>query len=414
MRDRRLLLFVLAGAGLAALTLVAWAALSPEGFPGFFWKHFAGPVAAQAEGRSVTWNGIPAQVGYSVPSLLGYGAILLLGLYAVDALLLRRLGLRLGWGLAVALAPFFAFGPLLRALQVTGFLTARDGTPLPLAYAVVEPVVYLTTAALAALALGWGATVARMRLPERARTTVSAGSILALGFGLWLLLLLGGAPYVPSAWGLLALLAGAIAAAFLFGRLLKDPGAGLSLGLGLAVLAPFVLATIAFLASPDAEPWPTRRGAGADGYGWILPLVLAAAAVAGLLTMALGRAVRAALPRLAPLARPEAGLLVFAHAVDGFSTILGVKDPFNWGLPQYQEQNPVSLALLNVANGWGFVVVKLLVGAVTALVLHEFLKEEEGETGRGRETLVALGYVAVFALGWGPGFTNLLRAGFGV
>lgn len=416
MRRPSLLGYALLAAGGALLALLAWAAASPEGVPGFFWRHFAGPVASQAAGEPVTWDGIRAVPSYTLPSLLGYGALLVAGLALVDALLLKRLGLRLDWGFAVALAPFFVLGPLLRALQVTGLFTGPGGEPTALAYAAVEPTVYLTTALLAGLALAWGGHVARRGWTPRQRLVASALVLLAAGAAVHALLAFGDGPHPPSLLAFTLLMVPlALAAGEAAARVLRAPHAGPALAVGLVLLAPFLGAALLWVLQPGgAPPWP-GPGAG-PGPAWVMPVVLLAALAMALLVTALLRLSARAWPRARDAASAAAALLLFAHAVDGLSTVVGVKDPFGWGLPQYHEQNPVSLALLGVWNGWGFLLAKIALAVGVAFLLTDYArKDSDTPEGEGAfEELLPLAYIAVFALGWGPGFTNLLRAAFGV
>lgn len=134
-----------------------------------------------------------------------------------------------------------------------------------------------------------------------------------------------------------------------------------------------------------------------------LPSLLALVVATGL-----AAAVWSVLRRLrsgAAAATAEAGaLVVFAHAVDGVSTAVGV-DWLGFG-----ERTPLSALILDVGaalptaphigSGWLFVVVKLALAAGVVLLLADYVREEPGEG------LLVLALVA--AVGLGPGFHNLL------
>jgi uncharacterized membrane protein len=95
-----------------------------------------------------------------------------------------------------------------------------------------------------------------------------------------------------------------------------------------------------------------------------------------------------------------AALIVGAHALDGATTWMVLRDPFGLGFRAFGEKNPVSQALVQIANGWPYFAVKLAL----PLVLLAVVKPEEDE-----KDLHAFLLLAVFVLGWGPGLANLLQ-----
>lgn len=130
-----------------------------------------------------------------------------------------------------------------------------------------------------------------------------------------------------------------------------------------------------------------------------LALVLLALAVvpATLMTL-LYRRVRPGDPFLAVLA------VVFAHALDGATTWMVLRDPFGLGFHGFGERNPVSQTLVGLSNGWPYFALKLAL----PLVLLSLVRREESE-----ERLRAFLLFAVFVLGFGPGMANLLQVMFG-
>ncbi|MFA5861698.1 MAG: DUF63 family protein [Candidatus Thermoplasmatota archaeon] len=159
----------------------------------------------------------------------------------------------------------------------------------------------------------------------------------------------------------------------------------------------------------------------------LMPLVVGLVVLAALLVVAvphasasgLGRVVLlfvlAAIPALVlsfafvKWLRPQedlatVGLVVGAHALDGATTWMVLRDPFGFGFHSFAEKNPVSLALVGLSNGWPFFVVKLTL----PLVLLSLIKMEETER-RMRAFLL----FAVFVLGYGPGMSNLLQVMLG-
>ncbi|MFB6142588.1 MAG: DUF63 family protein [Halorientalis sp.] len=163
------------------------------------------------------------------------------------------------------------------------------------------------------------------------------------------------------------------------------------------------------------------RALGVSGAVALAP-VLAAATVVGAMrgtlaplwpalglavAVALAAATWAALRRLRPgvaVAGRAGVLVVFAHALDGVSTAIGVD------LLRFGERTPASRLIIEFARGlptadalgagWLFVAVKLLLAAAIVVALADLVREEPTEGN----LLLAL----VVAVGLGPGTHNLL------
>ncbi|MEA3201273.1 MAG: hypothetical protein QOE90_2701 [Thermoplasmata archaeon] len=291
----------------AVIALVALALLVPAS-RAFLAQHVGEPLRGQAD------PGSGARVGYDLVSLAFWALVGAAFAWAAYELLFRRLGMRPDARFFAALAPFLLFGPLLHALLAVGILSG------PWAYPAAEPLVYLTTAALAL---------------------------------------------------------GALLAARAAGRWQAAPM------LGLVLLVPL-------LAVAGAH---TARG-NALRVAVILALALVPA-------LALGYAY-ARLRRDVPFA--GAALVVGAHALDGATTWMVLRDPFGLGFRTFGEKNPVSETLVQIGDGWPYFAVKLAL----PLVLLWLVRPEEKE-----RDLHAFLLLAVFILGWGPGMANLLQVMLG-
>ncbi|GEM_PF-5805210 len=288
----------------AALLLLGAALLVPASRA---W--LADNVGAPLQGQADPESG--ARVGYSAGGLAFWAALGAAFAWAAYDLLFRRLGLRPDAGFFTVLAPFLLFGPLLHALLAVGILPHAT----PLAYLAAEPVIYLTTAALALVALLVGRATRRE---------------LALVLGVALLLPLLAAAALHTAGG------NAI-------RVLVI--------LGLALVPALALG------------WAYAR--------WRKDVPFVAAA-----------------------------LVVGAHALDGGTTWMVLRDPFGLGFRSFGEKNPVSQMLVELSDGWPYFVVKLAL----PLVLLALVRPEEDE-----KDVHAFLLLAVFVLGWGPGMANLLQ-----
>ncbi|QSG12774.1 putative membrane protein [Halapricum desulfuricans] len=98
------------------------------------------------------------------------------------------------------------------------------------------------------------------------------------------------------------------------------------------------------------------------------------------------------------------GLVIFAHALDGITTAIGI-DALGTG-----ERSPLPRAIMDVAGslpvaetigvGWLFVVVKLALAVVLVAVFADYL---EAEPTRGNLT-----FAAIIALGLGPAVNNVV------
>lgn len=303
-------------AGLVAV--VAAVALAPA-TAGAFDSHVLGPLRAQATGVGAA--------GYSTGGLAFWAASGAVLAYAALVGVIRPLSVRWDAAFAVSLAPYLVFGPVFHALLSAG-AWARGGV---VAYAAAEPLVYVTTGALAAVGLLAGAGAARAGGGERARVAVPAG-------------------------------------------------------LGLLLLALMTPAAVAAAAG--------GHGVGALGF-------VAAAAAVGALAWLVGRALAPRVAEFGGLAHWAGAAVVAAHALDGFTTWVVLRDPFGWGFGGFGEKNPVSAMLVESGSGILFPVAKLVLAVGLVVMTWRSTAEPEERALRGPILL------ALFALGWGPGAANL-------
>jgi uncharacterized membrane protein len=136
-------------------------------------------------------------------------------------------------------------------------------------------------------------------------------------------------------------------------------------------------------------------------------LRLAVPAAGFVAAVAVGAAGWLGLRRLSPgvaVTEPVGPLVVFAHALDGVSTAVGV-DLLGFG-----ERSPLSRVLIEVAaglptastlgSGWLFVLVKVAVASVILVAFVDYVREDPVEAN----LLLAF----VVGVGLGPGVHNLL------
>jgi len=104
----------------------------------WIWKHYWGPVVADASGHSVSYHGVAANEGYTILSELTYGVILVCALYGLYKLL-KKLEIKIDWHFCLALLPYILFGPVTRVLEDTNYFYE------PAVYWFISPLIYLQT-----------------------------------------------------------------------------------------------------------------------------------------------------------------------------------------------------------------------------------------------------------------------------
>ncbi|MFB6077514.1 MAG: DUF63 family protein [Halarchaeum sp.] len=113
-------------------------------------------------------------------------------------------------------------------------------------------------------------------------------------------------------------------------------------------------------------------------------------------------------------------LVVFGHAVDGASNVLGLDFGAELGYVDLTPKHPANRLVIDLAHrflpesllqvtgdAWPFLVVKLVAATLVVALFDEQLYEESP-----RYTVLML--VAILAVGLGPGTRDMLRATFGV
>ncbi len=101
-------------------------------------------------------------------------------------------------------------------------------------------------------------------------------------------------------------------------------------------------------------------------------------------------------------------LMLSGHLIDGLTSYISIKDPFNMGL-NYAEKHPASNFLLNT---WGpsFPIVKFFL-IISVIYVFDILYKEDL---KNHMTLVNLLKIGILILGFSPGVRDLLRVTMGV
>lgn len=141
-----------AGVGLLAAGAVIATVLSPDiVIDKVLWKHFWGPIVADAAGGPMVRNGVTATAGYTPISIVTYAVLLVTAVIGIERQLRRH---RLGTerGMVVAFVPFIIGAGVLRVGADVGV-----GAGTGLQYLFISPLLYVTMGVLAGTGLvaGW-------------------------------------------------------------------------------------------------------------------------------------------------------------------------------------------------------------------------------------------------------------------
>jgi len=253
----------------------------------------------------------------------------------------------------------------------------------------VPPLPYLLVLSVAVAAIAW--MLARERPAITAVTVVGLAPWMVVGAALHALLQTGGAP----------------------------DGVAPLLGTPAVYFATLVPAGATWVVAARRSPEMVPKVLGVAGGVAALPPVIAVFASAGrvrpglslvsvAIAVVLAGACWVALARVSPEAVATTGsaglLVVFAHALDGASTAVGVD------LLQVRERTPLSAAILEFSGalptadllgaGWLFVLVKLALAGVILNLFAGYVREDP------RRAHVLLAFIA--AVGLGPGAHNVI------
>ena len=112
----------------------------------WIWKHYWGPVVADAADGVAYHNGVRADEGYTLIAEITFGLILIFALYALYKLF-KKLKITVDWRFALSLMPFILYGPVSRVLEDTGYFD------VPIVYWFISPFIYFQIAFFALLFL---------------------------------------------------------------------------------------------------------------------------------------------------------------------------------------------------------------------------------------------------------------------
>lgn len=363
----------------------------------WIWKYYWGPVVADAAGRSVSYNGVVAEEGYTLVSEITYGIILVFALYGLYKLL-KKLEIRIDWYFCLALFPYILFGPVTRVLEDTNYFTE------PFVYWFISPLIYFQTTfyVLVFLFLGY---YLQKKCSSQKNMLLLLFVVFLMINGVYSVLWFLGFSYGASIiepWYLLTL--SFLAFLPLLYRFLRKQILTINTVVfsgGLFVVLPCFFLIGRWI---SGDPWSSSYGTYID----VLLLII------GLISLIVGLVYLVAWffrnhEHLVVYKNPLNLSMLAGHLIDGLTSYISIYDPLSMGLPSYVEKHPASNSLMEL---WPplFPIVKFLLIILVVYIFDVVYKKDLEKYSR----LVNLLKIGIFILGVSPGLRDLLRVTMGV
>ena len=383
--------------GIIMAILIAYLLAPTLVYDQWIWKHYWGPVVADASGHSVSYHGVAANEGYTILSELTYGVILVCALYGLYKLL-KKLEIKIDWYFCLALLPYILFGPVTRVLEDTNYFYE------PAVYWFISPLIYFQTTLYVLIFLFLGYYLQKKAYAQR-KTLYILLSI----FGLidifytiiWALGIQYGASIIePSIFYVLSILAFLPLLYRLIQKQMMTVNTVIFSG-GLLIVLPCI-----FL----IERWITG-GQWSQSYGTYLNVFLLVIGLVALIVLLvyLVAWIYRKHDTIRVYKEPLNLSMLAGHMIDGITSYVSIYDPLSMGLPSYIEKHPASNTLMEL---WPplFPVVKFLLIITVIYIFDIAYKKELIRYSR----LVNLLKIGIFILGVSPGLRDLLRVTLGV
>lgn len=359
----------------------------------FIWKYFWGPLKADAVGHPVELNGIWAYEGYTLVSEIIYGLVLIVSLLGIYKFF-KFLKVQVNTLFFLSVFPFILLGPIARVLEDSGLFHP------PLIYWFISPLIYVQIALYFFGSFLFSYYLEKSRFSFRKTLLLFGGVLLCINFVYFLFtVLLPDAcsyympPVVLIVFSLFSflLVAGAL---WYFHKFTYHMSLS---SLGILLLLPAIYLIGYWL---SGNPWSDSG----ETYFIVLPLVVVLAGGTALGIFALSK------KSILPIKPSFINLfLVFGHMLDGWASYIAVKDPFALGLI-YGEKHPLPEFLMNHVHGLSYPLVKLVMVLVVIYLIDTPFKQELEKYVNLRNLLK----LAIFILGFAPGFRDLLRVIMGI
>lgn len=395
--QQKMILYLSIFLGIIAVILIGYLLAPTLVYDQWIWKHYWGPVVADASGHTVTYHGVTANEGYTILSEITYGVILVCALYGLYKLL-KKLEIKIDWHFCLALFPYILFGPVTRVLEDTNYFFE------PVVYWFISPLIYFQTTLYVLIFLFLG-----YYLQKKVFTPRKTLYILLTVFGLidvfytmmWVLGIRYGASIIePSIFYVLSILA------FLplLYRLVKKQIMTINTVIfsgGLLVVLPAIFLIGRWIMG---DQWSKAYGT----YPNVFLLVIGLVALIVLLVYMIAWIFRK-YDTMRAYREPLNLSMLAGHLIDGITSYVSIYDPLRMGLPSYIEKHPASNSLMEL---WPplFPIVKFLLIIMVIYVFDIAYKKELIKYSR----LVNLLKIGILILGIAPGLRDLLRVTMGV
>ena len=359
----------------------------------FIWKYFWGPLKADAVGHPVELHGIWAYEGYTLVSEIIYGISLIVSLLCIYKFF-KFLKVQVNTAFFLSVFPFILLGPIARVLEDSGLFHP------PLIYWFISPLIYVQIALYFFVSFLFSYYLEKSRFSFRKIVLLFGGVLLCINLVYFMVtILLEDAcsyympPHVLIVFSLFSLL---MVLGFLWYFHKFTYHMALS-SLGILILLPAIYLIGYWLIG---NPWADSG----ETYFLVLPLVLILAGGTVLGIFALSKT------GVLPITSSFINLfLVFGHMLDGWASYIAIKDPFTLGLV-YGEKHPLPKFLMDHVHGLSYPLVKLIMVLIVIYLIDTPFKQELEKYVNLRNLLK----LAIFILGFAPGFRDLLRVIMGI
>ena len=359
----------------------------------FIWKYFWGPLKADAMNQPVELHGIWAYEGYTLVSELVYGLFLIVSLLGIYKFF-KFLKVQVNTLFFLSVFPFILLGPIARVLEDSGLFHP------PLIYWFISPLIYVQIAVYFFASFLFSYYLEKSRFSFRKILLLFGGVLLCINLVYFLFTFLlpdASSYYMPSAvlivFSLFSFLL-VVGASWYFHKFTYHMSLS-SLGI-LILLSAIYLIGHWLTGNPWADSGETHF------IVLLLIFILAGGTVVGIFALSK--------KDILPIKPSFINLfLVFGHMLDGWASYIAVKDPFSLGLI-YGEKHPLPQFLMNHVHGLSYPLVKLVMVLIVIYLIDTPFKHELEKYVNLRNLLK----LAIFILGFAPGFRDLLRVIMGI
>ncbi len=359
----------------------------------FIWKYFWGPLKADAENQAVELHGIWAYEGYTLVSEIIYGIFLIVSLLGIYKLF-KFLKVQVNTAFFLSVFPFILLGPIARVLEDSGLFHP------PLIYWFISPLIYVQIALYFFASFLFSYYLEKSRVSFRKILLLFGGVLLCINLVYFMATVFledACSYYMPIHVLIVFSLFSLLMVLGFFWYFHKFTYHMALSSLGILILLPAIYLIGYWL---TGNPW---TGSG-ETYFLVLPLVLILAGSTVLGIFALSKT------GILPIQSSFINLfLVFGHMLDGWASYIAIKDPFALGLV-YGEKHPLPKFLMNHVHGLSYPLVKLIMVLIVIYLIDTSFKQELEKYVNLRNLLK----LAIFILGFAPGFRDLLRVVIGI